>query len=174
MAAPGTSNNLGISSLASTNIPFESPVRKEGGSRFDMGMLALFLVSNWFVNGETVLIDGGVSQFLWTHVTYYWTNHPDFTYPPIRLLENVSLNCSVWRFVIVNIVKSLWNDSTTIQLPTIIVSNHASDYIYSKSHKLKLKLITPNDQGLFKFECGHHIWRRPSLCPGWQKGESQI
>lgn len=26
-----------------------------------MGMLALFLVSNWFVNGETVLIDGGVS-----------------------------------------------------------------------------------------------------------------
>ena len=63
MAAPGTSNNLGISSLASRNMTFESPAAKEGGSRFDMGMLALFLVSNWFVNGETVLIDGGVSQF---------------------------------------------------------------------------------------------------------------
>lgn len=63
MAAPGTSNNLGISSLSSRNMTFESPAAKEGGSRFDMGMLALFLVSNWFVNGETVLIDGGVSQF---------------------------------------------------------------------------------------------------------------
>jgi NAD(P)-dependent dehydrogenase (short-subunit alcohol dehydrogenase family) len=30
------------------------------GSPRDMGALALFLVSNWFVNGETVLIDGGV------------------------------------------------------------------------------------------------------------------
>jgi len=63
MTAPGTSNNLGISSLASLNLSFEPPASKEGGSRFDMGMLALFLVSNWFVNGETVLIDGGVSHF---------------------------------------------------------------------------------------------------------------
>ena len=31
------------------------------GSRSDVGALVLFLVSNWFVNGETVLIDGGVS-----------------------------------------------------------------------------------------------------------------
>ncbi|KAF5357085.1 hypothetical protein D9756_006545 [Leucocoprinus leucothites] len=60
MAAPGTSNNLGISSLASREMPgLESPASKTGGTRFDMGMLALFLVSNWFVNGETVLIDGG-------------------------------------------------------------------------------------------------------------------
>jgi len=63
MAAPGTSNDMGISSLASQNMSFESPAGKEGGSKSDMGMLALFLVSNWFVNGETVLIDGGVSQF---------------------------------------------------------------------------------------------------------------
>jgi len=29
------------------------------GSHRDMGSLAIFLVSNWYVNGETVLIDGG-------------------------------------------------------------------------------------------------------------------
>ena len=28
-----------------------------------MGALALFLVANWFVDGETVLIDGGVSAY---------------------------------------------------------------------------------------------------------------
>lgn len=60
MAAPGTTNNLGISTI-SREVGFESPANRGGGSRFDMGMLALFLVSNWFVNGETVLIDGGVS-----------------------------------------------------------------------------------------------------------------
>ncbi|KAF9444672.1 NAD(P)-binding protein [Macrolepiota fuliginosa MF-IS2] len=58
MAAPGTSNSLGISS-GSRQSAFESPASATGGTRFDMGMLALFLVSNWFVNGETVLIDGG-------------------------------------------------------------------------------------------------------------------
>ncbi|THH11656.1 hypothetical protein EW145_g498 [Phellinidium pouzarii] len=30
-----------------------------GGTNRDMGSLALFLTVNWFVNGETVLIDGG-------------------------------------------------------------------------------------------------------------------
>ncbi|KXN92122.1 Gluconate 5-dehydrogenase [Leucoagaricus sp. SymC.cos] len=58
MAAPGTSDSLGISKISREHV-FESPANKAGGSRFDMGMLALFLVSNWFVNGETVLIDGG-------------------------------------------------------------------------------------------------------------------
>ena len=33
-----------------------------GGTNRDMGTLALFLVANWFVNGDTVLIDGGVSR----------------------------------------------------------------------------------------------------------------
>ncbi len=60
MAAPGTSDSFGISTM-SKQAAFESPANSAGGSRFDMGMLALFLVSNWFVNGETVLIDGGVS-----------------------------------------------------------------------------------------------------------------
>ncbi|KAJ6607201.1 hypothetical protein B0H10DRAFT_2014922 [Mycena sp. CBHHK59/15] len=38
-------------------IPFHIPAG--AGSNRDMGSLALFLVANWFVNGETVLIDGG-------------------------------------------------------------------------------------------------------------------
>ena len=32
------------------------------GTGRDMGALVLFLVANWFVDGETVLIDGGVSR----------------------------------------------------------------------------------------------------------------
>ncbi|KAJ3561836.1 hypothetical protein NP233_g9953 [Leucocoprinus birnbaumii] len=60
MASPGTSNDLGISSVPpDREYGFESPANRSGGTRFDMGTLALFLVSNWFVNGETVLIDGG-------------------------------------------------------------------------------------------------------------------
>jgi hypothetical protein len=39
---------------------FEVPTVPTGGTREDMGSLALFLVVNHFVNGETVLIDGGV------------------------------------------------------------------------------------------------------------------
>ena len=36
-----------------SNVPY--------GTHRDMGALVLFLVANWFVDGETVLIDGGVS-----------------------------------------------------------------------------------------------------------------
>lgn len=62
MAAPGSSNNLGIGNIdANSDVAFEVPVNRFCGSRHDMGSLALFLVANWFVNGETVLIDGGVS-----------------------------------------------------------------------------------------------------------------
>jgi hypothetical protein len=61
MAAPGTSNPLGIASTSGRNYNFVSPANRDGGTRYDMGMLALFLISNWFVNGETILIDGGVS-----------------------------------------------------------------------------------------------------------------
>ncbi|XP_006463341.1 hypothetical protein AGABI2DRAFT_120163 [Agaricus bisporus var. bisporus H97] len=59
MASPGTSNPLGISSTSGRDFPFVTPANRDGGTRHDMGMLALFLISNWFVNGETVLIDGG-------------------------------------------------------------------------------------------------------------------
>ncbi|KAF8990574.1 NAD-P-binding protein [Cyathus striatus] len=48
MAAPGTADEFGISHTSPDN-----------RTNKDMGSLALFLVANWFVNGETVLIDGG-------------------------------------------------------------------------------------------------------------------
>ncbi|KAF8970366.1 NAD-P-binding protein [Flammula alnicola] len=58
--AGGTINELGISTISpDKEIKFEVPANRTGGSRHDMGSLALFLVANWFVNGETVLIDGG-------------------------------------------------------------------------------------------------------------------
>lgn len=72
LTAPGSSDEIG-SSRASVpdNMPFAIPCSQPppddgskaltAGSRTDVGSLALFLVSNWFVNGETVLIDGGVS-----------------------------------------------------------------------------------------------------------------
>ncbi|CAK5266259.1 unnamed protein product [Mycena citricolor] len=48
-------------SVLPENFPagFEVPTESGVGSPRDMGSLALFLVANWFVNGETVLIDGG-------------------------------------------------------------------------------------------------------------------
>lgn len=70
MSAPGSTDELGVSRLKDTStfsfqIPCSQPPPDDGskpvnaGSRTDVGALALFLVSNWFVNGETVLIDGG-------------------------------------------------------------------------------------------------------------------
>ena len=56
------SNSLGVSDISPTvKFPFEIPTVSTGGTKRDMGTLALFLLANWFVNGETVLIDGGVS-----------------------------------------------------------------------------------------------------------------
>jgi hypothetical protein len=56
-----TSDPHGVSVLpASYLAKFEVPTDSGVGSTRDMGALALFLVANWFVNGETVLIDGGV------------------------------------------------------------------------------------------------------------------
>ncbi|KAF7341124.1 NAD(P)-binding protein [Mycena venus] len=58
----GASSPLGTSSLSSSfaeHLPFAVPTDSGVGSTRDMGSLALFLVVNWFVNGETVLIDGG-------------------------------------------------------------------------------------------------------------------
>ncbi|KAI5122443.1 hypothetical protein M0805_008755 [Coniferiporia weirii] len=76
MTAPGTIDENGISHMEEnefTNFPedkmpaFDIPTRQArgtgvpalGGTNRDMGSLALFLTVNWFVNGETVLIDGG-------------------------------------------------------------------------------------------------------------------
>lgn len=71
MTAPGTIDSQGVSHANEENIKkltFDIPTRQApgsegpriGGTNRDMGTLALFLVANWFVNGETVLIDGGV------------------------------------------------------------------------------------------------------------------
>ena len=77
MSAPGTANELGIVAVpqgkdygfevpclqpADPNVNGGQPI--PGGSRTDMGSLVLCLVSNWVINGATVLIDGGVSWFL--------------------------------------------------------------------------------------------------------------
>ena len=73
MSAPGTMDKTGQSHADPTKMPmlsFTIPTRQApgtgvnsiGGTNRDMGSLALFLVANWFVDGETVLIDGGVSH----------------------------------------------------------------------------------------------------------------
>ena len=75
--SPNTDDSSGVSSLPSTLPAFRIPTRQHneagstgaitnsallGGTNRDMGALALMLVANWYINGETVLIDGGVSR----------------------------------------------------------------------------------------------------------------
>ncbi|KAI0760565.1 NAD-P-binding protein [Fomes fomentarius] len=67
MSAPGTMNEFGQSRVPEGRaFAFEVPVSRpaadgqpRAGTNKDMGALVLFLVANWFVDGETVLIDGG-------------------------------------------------------------------------------------------------------------------
>ncbi|EIW54837.1 NAD-P-binding protein [Trametes versicolor FP-101664 SS1] len=67
MSAPGSADAIGQSRLppdyvASFEVPVSRPVdpgTQRAGTNKDMGALVLFLVANWFVDGETVLIDGG-------------------------------------------------------------------------------------------------------------------
>ena len=65
MSDPGSMDKYGVSRYSGYTPGFEVPLKSAwtqiGGSNRDVGSLALFLVTNWFVNGETVLIDGGVS-----------------------------------------------------------------------------------------------------------------
>lgn len=58
MSAPGTIDALGESHGENYPPSFETPTLPSG-TRRDMGSLALMLIANWFINGETVLIDGG-------------------------------------------------------------------------------------------------------------------
>ncbi|KAL5482645.1 hypothetical protein ACEPAI_9239 [Sanghuangporus weigelae] len=78
MTAPGTMDTLGMSHIDPNERP-ESRLRSFpylkyqtrqapgagvpilGGSNRDIGTLALFLVANWYANGETVPLDGGIS-----------------------------------------------------------------------------------------------------------------
>ena len=63
MSDPGSIDKLGVSHYSGYTPSFEVPVKNAwtqlGGSNRDVGSLALFLVVNWFVNGETVLIEIG-------------------------------------------------------------------------------------------------------------------
>ncbi|KAF8638200.1 hypothetical protein AX16_010546 [Volvariella volvacea WC 439] len=63
LSSPGPTDELGRGHLrlpegTTHSGSFTVPTGQTGSAR-DMGTLALFLVANWFVNGETVLIDGG-------------------------------------------------------------------------------------------------------------------
>lgn len=65
MSAPGTQDEVGLSHAPKEMVlEFQVPTVPSGGTNRDMGTLALFLIANWFVNGETVLIDGGVSLLI--------------------------------------------------------------------------------------------------------------
>ena len=70
LSAPGTMDEAGLSHLPKDMMfPFETPLGRPGyphrmGTNKDIGSLVLFLVANWFVDGETVLIDGGVSDLV--------------------------------------------------------------------------------------------------------------
>ncbi|EGO03836.1 hypothetical protein SERLA73DRAFT_102140 [Serpula lacrymans var. lacrymans S7.3] len=62
LSAPGTADEAGLSHVPDgmeDQVEFQVPAGFKTGSNRDIGSLALFLVANWFVNGETVLIDGG-------------------------------------------------------------------------------------------------------------------
>lgn len=77
MTAPGTADAVGQSKAPpSGSISFEVPLSRHvqagtqrAGTAKDMGALVLFLVANWFVDGETVLIDGGVCKCLFVVLT---------------------------------------------------------------------------------------------------------
>ncbi|KAK7461130.1 hypothetical protein VKT23_009057 [Stygiomarasmius scandens] len=60
MSLPGRSDEAGNTQAPPdymSHFSFQSPAGL--GTKRDMGTLALCLVVNWFINGETVLIDGG-------------------------------------------------------------------------------------------------------------------
>ncbi|GAA5945180.1 SDR family NAD(P)-dependent oxidoreductase [Sporobolomyces koalae] len=62
MSAPGTTDEYGVSSkqgsMESEEFGFKTPVGGSGTAK-DVGSVALSLVVNRFVNGESILVDGG-------------------------------------------------------------------------------------------------------------------
>ncbi|GAA5853369.1 hypothetical protein JCM8547_002430 [Rhodosporidiobolus lusitaniae] len=60
MPAPGTVNEWGVSAkkMESDDFGFKTPVGGSGSAK-DVGSAALMLVVNRFVNGESILVDGG-------------------------------------------------------------------------------------------------------------------
>lgn len=73
MIAPGSANEFGESHIGvhpselGMEVPCSQAPPEDGsdpmyvGSRADVGAVALCLVANWFINGETVLVDGGTA-----------------------------------------------------------------------------------------------------------------
>ncbi|KAI0045013.1 NAD-P-binding protein [Auriscalpium vulgare] len=62
MSSPNEpADEFGRSRLVSaSDFGLEIPASSTGGTSRDMGSLVLMLVANWYINGETVLIDGGM------------------------------------------------------------------------------------------------------------------
>lgn len=87
MIAPGSANEFGESHIGvhpselGMEVPCSQAPPEDGsdpmyvGSRADVGAVALCLVANWFINGETVLVDGGV-RFLSSPVFVSLTRSP--------------------------------------------------------------------------------------------------
>ncbi|EEB92390.1 hypothetical protein MPER_09109, partial [Moniliophthora perniciosa FA553] len=60
MIMPGSANEVGVVTFpADVKLEIQVPAIPSGGTRRDIGTVALCLVANWFINGETVLVDGG-------------------------------------------------------------------------------------------------------------------
>jgi NAD(P)-dependent dehydrogenase (short-subunit alcohol dehydrogenase family) len=67
MTHPGTTDESGVSTAKDKGfqVPFKIPVSSRpgyggyGGSPQDIGAVILALATNWFINGETILVDGG-------------------------------------------------------------------------------------------------------------------
>lgn len=88
MSLPGHSDEAGITTApAGQTWNFEIPTVKTGGTKRDVGALALCLITNWFINGETVLIDGGVSVLLVHGSPIRWRTFVDTTKTPVVLLK---------------------------------------------------------------------------------------
>ena len=73
MSAPGTADAATGQSRLPPGVHFDifqvpgarpvAPGEVPAGTSGDIAVVVLCLVANWFVNGETVLVDGGVSSF---------------------------------------------------------------------------------------------------------------
>ncbi|KAI3615373.1 short-chain dehydrogenase [Moniliophthora roreri] len=60
MIVPGSANEAGFVTIPTdVKLELQVPAIPSGGTRRDMGTVALCLVANWYINGETVLVDGG-------------------------------------------------------------------------------------------------------------------
>jgi hypothetical protein len=67
MSVPGINIDpaTGLSRIPpGTKLDFVVPTVPTGGTHRDIGSVVLSLVANWYISGETVLVDGGVCVLL--------------------------------------------------------------------------------------------------------------